>query len=162
MVRVIGSNAHGNKNELKIVEALNQKAFSVLDNNLKEFVKYVAEDNNITINQNTIIKAEYESNTRLKQDFYLYIENQKFCVSLKMGSGNSVHQEKCEDFVHYIKNELNADDEICNNFRFFLWADGTLDGTGSTEKDEDGNIISRFTSAEFRERYPHLKCYSLS
>ena len=104
MVRVIGSNAHGNKNELKIVEALNQKAFSVLDNNLKEFVKYVAEDNNITLNQNTIIKAEYESNTRLKQDFYLYIENQKFCVSLKMGSGNSVHQEKCEDFVHYIKN----------------------------------------------------------
>lgn len=154
MVRVIGSNAHGNRNELKIVEALNQKAFSTLNNNLKEFVKYVAEDNNIELNPNTIIKAEYESNTRLKQDFYLYIENEKYCISLKMGSGNSVHQEKCEDFVHYIKNELNASDEICNNFRFFLWADGTLDGTGSTEKDEDGNIISRFTSAEFRERYP--------
>jgi hypothetical protein len=57
MVRVIGSNAHGNRNELKIVEALNQKAFSTLNNNLKEFVKYVAEDNNIALNPNTIIKA---------------------------------------------------------------------------------------------------------
>lgn len=154
MVRVIGSNAHGNKNELNIVKALDEKVFSALNNNLKEFVRYVAKDNNIEINSNTYIKADYEPNTRLKQDFYLYLANQKYCVSLKMGSGNSVHQEKCEDFVDYIKNELNANDEVCDNFRFFLWADGTLDGTGSTEKDENGNIISRFTSAEFREKYP--------
>lgn len=153
MVRVIGSNAHGNQNELKIVQALNDKAFSVLNNNLKEFVKYVAEDNNIIINPATLIKAEYEPNTRLKQDFYLYLEDQKYCISLKMGSGNSVHQEKCEDFIDYIKNQLNASDEVCDNFRFFLWADGTLDGTGSIAKDEDGNIISRFTSTEFREIY---------
>lgn len=130
MERVIGSNAHGNKNELKIVQALNDKAFSVLNNNLKEFVKYVAEDNNIAITSNMLIKAEYEPNSRLKQDFYLYLEDKKFYISLKMGSGNSVHQEKCEDFVRYIKNELNASEDICNNFLFFSWADGTLDGTG--------------------------------
>ncbi len=39
MERIIGSNAHGNKNELNIVQALKDKAFSVLNNNLKEFVK---------------------------------------------------------------------------------------------------------------------------
>ena len=75
-------------------------------------------------------------------------------ISLKIGSGNSVHQEKCEDFVMYIKNNLSASKEVCDNFRLFLWADGTLDGSGSKEKDSEGNIISRFTSKEFREKYP--------
>ena len=154
MERVIGSNAHGNKNELNIVQALKDKTFSVLNNNLKEFVKYVAKDNNINIEPNTKIDAKYESNTRLKQDFYLYINGNEYSISLKMGSGNSVHQEKCDDFVKYIKENLSASDEVCNNFLFFLWADGTLDGTGSKEKDSNGNIISRFTSKEFRERYP--------
>lgn len=154
MERVTGSNKHGNKNELNIVNELNDKKFSQLNNNLKEFIKFVAADNNIKINANTKIKAEYEPNTRLKQDFYLYIEENKYSISLKIGSGNSVHQEKCEDFVNYIKKDLSASDEVCNNFRFFLWADGTIDGTGSKEKDSEGNIISRFTSKEFREKYP--------
>ena len=70
MERIIGSNAHGNKNELNIVQALKDKVFSALNNNLKEFVKYVAKDNNINIESNTKIDAKYESNTRLKQDFY--------------------------------------------------------------------------------------------
>lgn len=154
MERIVGSNTHGNKNELNIVKALEKKAFSNLNNNLKEFVKYIAKDNNVNINSDTKINAEYEPNTKLKQDFYLYIDEKKYYISLKMGSGNSVHQEKCDDFVKYIKNNLSASDEVCNNFLFFLWADGTLDGSGSKEKDDDGNIISRFTSKEFREKYP--------
>lgn len=154
MERLIGSNAHGNKNELSVVQALENKVFSVLNNNLKEFVRYVAKDNNIDINANTKINAKYERNSKLKQDFYLSIDDKKYCVSLKMGSGNSVHQEKCNDFVNYIKKYLSASDEVCNNFLFFLWADGTLDGTGSKEKDNTGDIISRFTSKEFREKYP--------
>jgi len=121
MERIIGSNAHGNKNELNIVQALKDKAFSVLNNNLKEFVKYVAKDNNINIEPNTKIDAKYESNTRLKQDFYLYINENEYSVSLKMGSGNSVHQEKCDDFVKYIKENLSASDEVCNNFLFFFF-----------------------------------------
>lgn len=154
MDRLIGSNAHGNKNELSIVQALENKAFSVLNNNLKEFIKYVAKDNDFDVSSNTKINAKYEPNTKLKQDFYLYIDDKEYYISLKMGSGNSVHQEKCSDFVKYIKDNLFASEEVCNNFLFFLWADGTLDGTGSTTKDKDGNIVSRFTSKEFREKYP--------
>lgn len=154
MDRLIGNNKHGNKNELNIVQALNDKKVSELNNNLKEFIKFIAKDNNININNTTKINATYEPNIKLKQDFYLYINENEYAISLKIGSGNSVHQEKCEDFVAYIKNDLSASDEICNDFRFFLWADGTLDGSGSKEKDFDGNIISRFTSKEFREKYP--------
>lgn len=154
MERIIGNNVHGNKNELNIVQAFKGKLFSELNNNLKEFVGYVARNNNLNVDVNTKIDAKYESNTRLKQDFYLYIGDNEYAVSLKMGSGNSVHQEKCDDFVKYIKENLSASSEVCNTFRFFLWADGTLDGTGSKEKDAKGNIISRFTSKKFREEYP--------
>ncbi len=74
-----------------------------------------------------------------------------------MSSGNSVHQEKCEDFITYIKNEFNATDDICDLWRFFLWADGTLDGTGIMDKDSDGNIISRFTATMFKKKFPEQR-----
>lgn len=154
MNRVIGSNLHGNKNELKLVEEINEKYFHQLNNNLKEFIKFIAKDNNIEISNNTLLNASYEPNTRLKQDLYIVINNQTFSVSLKMGSGNSVHQEKCEDFISYITNEFQASEEVCNDFRLFLWADGTFDGSGSLEKDKEGNIKCRFSAREFRERYP--------
>lgn len=154
MNRIIGSNLHGNKNELKLVEEINGKNYSQLNNNLKEFIKFIAKDNNIEISNNTVINARYETNTKLKQDLYIEINSYCFSVSLKMGSGNSVHQEKCEDFISYIKEEFNASDDVCDDFRIFLWADGTLDGTGPLDKDEEGNIKCRFSAREFRNRYP--------
>ena len=154
MSRVIGSNSHGNRNELKLVEEIDKKQFSQLNNNLKEFIRFIAKDNNIDLSNNPVLYAYYESNTRLKQDLYVDINNHTFSISLKMGSGNSVHQEKCEDFISYIKKEFNASEDICDDFRLFLWADGTLDGTGSLDKDEEGNIKCRFSAREFRERYP--------
>ena len=42
MSRLIGSNSHGNKNEINIVEALEKCTYSRLNNNLKEFVKFIA------------------------------------------------------------------------------------------------------------------------
>lgn len=152
--RIIGSNSHGNKNEINIVEALNNKTFSTLNNNLKEFIKYIAEDRKIKLNLDTKINAKYETSTKLKQDFYVYIEEDEFAISCKMGSGNSVHQEKCSDFIKYIKEKLNANEDVCNDICLFLWADGTLDGSGPSDKDEKGDIICRFTSKEFRNKYP--------
>lgn len=74
-----------------------------------------------------------------------------------MGSGNSVHQEKCDNFIDYIKSEFNASDDICDLWRFFLWADGTLDGTGSIVKGEDGHIKNRFTAIMFKKLFPNKR-----
>lgn len=150
MRKKIGDNSHGNKNELDFVNAFNG-GLKALNTNLKEFVKYICENENIDYESIEKIGAEYEKNTKLKQDFYIIINNKKYGISLKMGSGNSVHQEKCEDFIEYIKEEFDADDDMCNIWRFFLWADGTIDGTGSKEKDLEGNIISRFTLKDFKK-----------
>lgn len=158
MTRNIGDNSHGNRNELNFVNALNNKYFKDLNINLKEFIRYICKSKNININENLFIKSEYEPNSKLKQDAYIYINQHKFNISLKMGTGNSVHQEKCNDFIEFIKNNcLNVNEEICNTWKFFIWADGTLDGTGSLEKNEKGKIISRFKSSEFKSLYPEKR-----
>lgn len=157
MSRILGDNSHGNENELNLVNALNDKNFNQLNTNLKEFIKYIVKTENIKINSNTIIKARYESNNKLKQDFYLKIDKVEVGVSLKMGTGNSVHQEKCEDFIKFIREECNATNEVCDAIRIFIWADGTTDGSGSKKKDKDGNIIARFTAKEFRDNEPEKR-----
>ena len=121
---------------------------------MKEFIKYICESKNIKYTDETKILSEYVSNNKKKEDIYITIENNKIGISLKMGSGNSCHQEKIEDFISYIAKNLDASDEICDLWRFFIWADGTLDGTGPTEKGPDGKIPNRCTTSEFKKIYP--------
>jgi len=151
---IMASNHHGNSNEIEIAEYLNGKKFKDLNLTMKEFIKYVCLTKNITFDDNTNITAEYVKNNKLKQDIYLTIEGIKIGVSLKMGSGNSCHQEKIEDFISFIRTSCNATEEICDLWRFFIWADGTCDGKGSTKKDSNGKIICRFDAAGFKKNYP--------
>lgn len=151
-----GDNHHGNQNELNLVESLNNMRYGDLNSNLKEFIKDIAESRNIPIAEDTVICSTYEKNTKLKQDLYIEFSEhpeQVFCISLKMGTGNSVHQEKCEVFVDYIVKNCNASEVICDYFRFFIWGDGTTDGSGSMEKEGD-LIKSRFGAGEFKKKYP--------
>ena len=153
----MASNSHGFNNEANISEYLNGKKFKELNITMKEFIKYIGNTLNLHIDNDTEIKSETETNNKLKQDIYIFINGCKVNVSVKLGSGNSVHQEKIEDFIVFIKENCNASEEICDLWKFFIWADGTLDGTGSTEKDESGNIISRFTSSKFKVQYPRKR-----
>lgn len=150
----MANNSHGNRNELEIVNYLNNKKFSELNLNCKEFIRYISKTKNIPIDNSTLIYADYEHDNRLKQDFYIQIGDSKFGISCKMGTGNSCHQEKIDDFVRYIKNEFGADEDVCNAWLFFVWADGTTDGTGSKEKDSSGLIKCRFSSSTFKKLYP--------
>jgi len=154
MDRIIGSNTHGFNNEVDIVENLNGKKISELNPNLKKFINSICLENSIDVSKIDRIVSMIETNSNLKQDFYIKLGNKTFGISCKMGTGNSVHQERISDFNEYISRDLNASKEICDEFSFFIWADGTLDGTGSTEKDNEGNIISRFTSSEYKRKYP--------
>lgn len=149
----IGNNSHGNNNEKDFVNSLN-KGLSSLNLNLKRFIQYICGNEGIEYDSIIEFYAEYEPDNRFKQDCYIIINGNKYGISLKMGNGNSVHQEKCSDFVDYIKKTFNANDKICNLWKFFLWADGTLDGSGSKDKDSDGNIKSRFTATMFKKTYP--------
>lgn len=150
----MASNPHGNSNELEISNYLNDKKIKDLNLTMKEFIKYICLTEGIEFDDNTIIKADYVKNNKKKQDIYITISDKKIGVSLKMGSGNSCHQEKIEDFISFIKNNCSATNEICDLWRFFIWADGTTDGSGSMEKGPDGKILCRFDAAGFKKKYP--------
>lgn len=157
MDRIIGSNIHGLNNEASIVESLNDKTVSELNTNLRKFINSICLENSIDVGKIGRIISTIEANSNLKQDFYIKLGNKTFGVSCKMGTGNSVHQERISDFNEYISTTLNASKEICDEFSFFIWADGTVDGTGSIEKNIEGNIISRFTSTEYKKNYPERR-----
>lgn len=150
----MASNQHGNSNELEIANYLDGKKIKDLNLTMKEFIKYICLTKDITFDDNTIIKADYVKNNKKKQDIYLIINGSKIGVSLKMGSGNSCHQEKIEDFIDFIQSNCSATNEICDLWRFFIWADGTIDGSGSTKKGTDGKILCRFDATEFKKKYP--------
>ena len=154
MGRTMGNNSHGNINEKNIVNALNNKKIKELNNNLKNFIEEVCTRKGIQTSGDTLIKSTYETSTKLKQDIYVEIEGVKVGVSCKMGTGNSVHQEKCGDFIDYIKETFNASDVVCNAIRLFIWADGTLDGSGMIKYDKEGEIVCRFKRGEFKKLYP--------
>lgn len=157
--RVIGSNSHGFNNENLMVNELNGKRLKDLNSNLKKFIKDICIDKKILISEEMIIYARVESNNKLKQDFYISLDEKEFGVSLKMGTGNSVHQEKIEDFINWIVKFAKDDitDEIKDYLRFFIWADGSIDGKAPIIKDKDGNIIGRFGSKDFKKIYPEKR-----
>lgn len=153
----MADNSHGTNNELEMTNYLDGKKFKDLNLTMKEFIKYICATKDIHYTDQTEISAIYVKNNKLKQDIYIIINDKKIGVSLKMGSGNSCHQEKIEDFISFIKSDCNATDEICNLWRFFIWADGTLNGTGPKDKDSSGKIICRFDAAGFKKKYPEKR-----
>lgn len=155
--RIIGSNRHGNDNEKLIVEDLNCKKISELKSHFKTFIFSICMDNNIKISNDDIIYSEFENNSKVKPDFYIIIHDRKFSVSCKLGSGNSVHQETLQQFTDFLSKDLKAPQYIIDNVRYYVWADGTLDGSGSVEKDLNGKIKSRFTAKEFKVLYPEKR-----
>lgn len=153
----MANNSHGTNNELEMANYLNNKKYKELNLTMKEFIKYICQTKNITYNKETKIIAEYVKNNKLKEDIYITINHIQIGVSLKMGSGNSCHQEKIEDFIHFIQTKLNASNEICDLWRFFIWADGTLDGSGAMDRDANGRIICRCGTSLFKEKYPQKR-----
>ena len=157
--RIKGSNLHGFTNESLIVEALNNKRVKELNSNLKRFIKDICEENKINFSSDMLIRASLERNNRLKQDFYINIEGKDFGISTKMGTGNSVHQEKIEEFIEWLDrcSLIEIKDEIKDCLRFFIWGDGSLNGQAPIVKDKDGNIIGRFGARDFKKLYPDKK-----
>lgn len=125
-----GDNSHGFRNEENIVNSLNGKRYKDLNLNMKTFVDYICECEGIDINIEMQVKSKIETDNKKKQDLYIELAGKNFGISVKMGSGNSTHQEKCEDFISYIKHDYDASKTICDDIRIFTWCDGTLDGSG--------------------------------
>ena len=135
----MGSNSHGNKNEKLLSVALNNKKFKELPNlNLRTFIKEI----HPIITDETLIRCPYNPSMK-KQDIQIVIESSIYNVSVITGSGNSIHQEKLEPFISMLQKNYSIADDLANDIRFFVWGDGTIDGSGLKKNRMSANKIKK-------------------
>ena len=135
----MGSNTSGFKNEDELIEFLYYKKVKDLNNNLKKFIFFLFGD----IDEESIIKTT-PGKSGQKPDMIITIDNNTKKISIKKGSGNSVHQEKIDLFSGFLES-INIPKEIINKLLRFHWGDGTTDGSGHER------ISSRDYKIEFPE-----------
>ncbi len=132
-------------NEIELERALNGHRISELNSNLRNFILTLFRPSPAEINHE-IIHAERTCNTRFKPDLIITFAGRTLKVSVKSGSGNSVHQEPIRTFVAYLRDQLQAPDAVINDLLFFHWGDGTLDGSGP--------VSARLPARTIIENYP--------
>lgn len=135
----------GIKNEIEIESHLSARKTNSLNPNLRAFITDVFNPTEFE-KKTVIIDAKRTNDTRYKPDMIIRFAQRRSNVSIKQGSGNSVHQEPIWSFVDYIKNDLGASNEVVESLLFFHWGDGTLDGRGE--------VSARMSAREVIERYP--------
>lgn len=133
----------GFANEEKIRIALNNRTFGDLNKNLQIFLTFCCERKISADTKIFCSKASGQS----KSDLNVRVGTIKtFGVSIKSGSGNSVHQEPVEDFLNYLSKKFSLSEKLKNDIRFFIWGDGTYDGSGRKR--------DRISAVELKRKYP--------
>lgn len=127
----MSNNCDGFKNEIDIVEYLNNKQFKDLNNNMQDFLSFAFNkqiSNNEIIFSGKISKVECKNT---KPDIWITIGNQTKNISIKKGSANSTHQEPFDDFCKFLES-INISNNTINNLKLYHYGDDTLDGSGET------------------------------
>lgn len=131
----------GFQNEDNIINYLNTTLFDDLNTIHQKFILNI----NKGKKPQKILARKYAGIN--KADIGIVIDDKEYLFSIKKGSGNSVHQEPLEEFITYLKEEVEEDDEFFESLRLFIWGDGTNNGTGKRE--------NRIGSSEFKKIYPN-------
>jgi hypothetical protein len=130
---------NGFENEEQIKETINSLPFENLSTDLKNVLK--------KLNSGIIPKiiSAKKIGGKAKPDLSIKLDSNVFFISVKKGSGNSVHQEKLETFIPFVEN-LGASVDIINAIKLFIWSDGTINGSGE--------ITNRKNVKEMANAYP--------
>lgn len=134
----MGDNTSGFENEYELIEYLNSKKIKDLNSNMKDFIFFIFGN----IDEENIIQAT-SGKSGQKPDMIITINNVIKRISIKKGTGNSVHQEKVDVFVEFLES-INISNETINKLLKFHWGDGTSDGTGS----------QRISSSDYKQQFP--------
>lgn len=133
----MGSNTSGFQNETDLIGALSNKLYKELNDNLKKFILFLFPE----VNNNDKIKC-YSGMVGQKPDIIIEINNKRKNISIKKGSGNSVHQEDIDLFMDFLTT-LDISEEAKIELLKYHWADGTTDGSGKI----------RVSSAEYKAEH---------
>lgn len=122
----MSSNVQGFKNEQDMINYLSEKMFCELNDNMKEFINFLFP----FITKDNIIKIK-KGETNQKPDVIITVDEVSKKISLKMGNGNSVHQENIDLFTSFLT-ELDVPEMTIQELLLFHWGDNTTDGSGSS------------------------------
>lgn len=120
----MGSNISGFQNESDLISNLNEKRVYELNNNLKRFIYFLFGN----LNENEIIYA-HSGISGQKPDIIIEVNDSIKKVSVKIGTGNSVHQENINLFMEYLSS-IGVSEDVQVELLKFHWGDGTIDNTG--------------------------------
>lgn len=125
----MSNNRHGFSNEENFVNCLNNQKFSNLNKNMQNFLPFVFERDFLG---NEIIFADLTQKIEGKNpkpDIWIKTGNKIKFISIKEGSGNSVHQEPFKDFCKFLE-DINVSEETIDCLKLYHYGDDTLDGNG--------------------------------
>lgn len=112
----------GYQNEFEFINYLNKKTYGETNLIMQDFLKKLYPE----IKKQDIIKA-YKYGRYAKVDMVIDVNGIKKGISIKSGDKNSVHLEKIENFVSFLKKiKFNEVDLLLR----YLYSDGTNDNTG--------------------------------
>lgn len=131
----------GFDNEIIICNYINNKKIYELNNNIKNLITEIFPNHN----QSNKINCEIEGGQN-KSDLVIKINNIEKRISVKIGYGNSVHQEPIIEFIKFLTDRYNISNDLINDLKLFIWGDGTIDGTGKKE--------NRLTATQFKNKNP--------
>ena len=130
----------GLNNEYQIIKAYNNKRIKELTSKQKSVINsFDSFDSDDYFIKAKKVKGNY------KPDIDFIIKKKDYLVSVKKGSGNSVHQEKIETFVTFCKEYLDMSNDVEEALLYYLYGDGTLDGSG--------NISNRLGNDDVKKKY---------
>lgn len=112
-------------NEEVLREYINNNSFNTYNNNIKDFLSFVFGSK---LNTELSFKAEKKAG-QVKPDLCIKHNGIEKYISIKKGTGNSVHQECIDVFFPYINSLINA--TVLNNLKIFHYGDGTTNDTGA-------------------------------
>lgn len=126
-------------NEKELMDYIDRKKYNELNENIKNFLSSIFKDKLESSLPFTVEKVAGQA----KPDLCINHNDIKKYISVKKGSGNSVHQESIQDFFPYIKELLG--NTYLNYLKKFHYGDDTIDDTGKI----------RYNANECKSRYKH-------
>jgi hypothetical protein len=127
MPTIFGDNSDGFANETEIINYINTKRmFDIMNNNMKGFLSFLFGQDLSDFN----ISAS-KLRGQVKPDIAITVNGITRNVSVKKGSGNSVHQEPLSTFETFLLSN-HVPVETVTFLKEFHYGDGSTDGNGGT------------------------------
>jgi len=127
--RIIGDNRQGFENQENLIAIMDQSRVSDLPLAVKSMVTTMFP--HVALSER--VRAAKVTGNDVKPRVSVTVNGEKKNLTVFMGSGNAVHQEKFDGFLQFCRDELGISIEEENAFLAIMYGDGTLDGNSDAK-----------------------------